>query len=79
MNWWWLSRCIRKWLRRGRAACPLCHWDAKSLFDAAGNPKPDALEGAGRETGGGHRTGGEEQVGEEQVGEGQRGTEVEEV
>lgn len=23
----------------GRATCPLCHWDVKSLFDASGAPK----------------------------------------
>lgn len=33
-----LFRCIKKWLRRGRSACPLCKWDAKTLFDAEGKP-----------------------------------------
>lgn len=31
-------RCIRRWLRRGGASCPLCNWDVKSLFDRDGNP-----------------------------------------
>lgn len=33
-----LCRCIKKWLRRGKSACPLCNWDAKTLFDSDGKP-----------------------------------------
>lgn len=35
-----IYRCIRKWLRRGAATCPLCNWDVSSLFDSAGSAKP---------------------------------------
>lgn len=50
-----LSRCIKRWLRKGRAECPLCHWDVKSLFEASGMPRKsleeelDARRGEGRE------------------------------
>lgn len=32
------SRCIRRWIRRGSATCPLCNWDLQSLFSEDGNP-----------------------------------------
>lgn len=37
--------CIKKWLRRGRAACPLCDWDPRQLFDNTGQPLDLEIEG----------------------------------
>ncbi|CDF41286.1 unnamed protein product [Chondrus crispus] len=40
-------QCIKKWLRRGKSACPLCKWDARTLFDVDGQPQ---AEGVGADT-----------------------------
>lgn len=39
----YLCRCIKKWLRRGKSACPLCKWDARTLFDVDGQPQAEGV------------------------------------
>jgi hypothetical protein len=42
------ARCIRRWLRRGAATCPLCNWDVLTLFDSGGALRPAGAQDAAR-------------------------------